>query len=187
MKTNGLAKLYGHLSPRERLPLMVAASLRGDQQECNRLAWSAPRKLFTVPDSSGLDQGVVFNALFHVIELLRAAALFWRANLMASDMASLTGDKRRNAASDSLAEASSSRADALAAMFAHDFVVQTDAWRRFCAELQIDPEAFLKDLPGYRVVELAEGPARLAALTDEEATVAGVAIPRSPRLPWNAP
>ena len=36
MNTNGLAKLYGQLTPKERLPLILAASARGDEAERNR-------------------------------------------------------------------------------------------------------------------------------------------------------
>ena len=33
MNTNGLAKLYDRLTPKERLPLILAASARGDEAE----------------------------------------------------------------------------------------------------------------------------------------------------------
>ena len=37
MNTNGLARLYDRLTPRERLPLIMAASARGDEMERERL------------------------------------------------------------------------------------------------------------------------------------------------------
>jgi hypothetical protein len=43
MNTKGLARHYAILTPWERLPLILAASARGDEQERSRLATSAPR------------------------------------------------------------------------------------------------------------------------------------------------
>jgi hypothetical protein len=42
MTSTGLSKLYAHLLPRERLPLILAAQARGDEVEQQRLAASAP-------------------------------------------------------------------------------------------------------------------------------------------------
>ena len=43
MNTNGLARHYGSLTPEERLPLVLAATWRGDGPERARLLASAPR------------------------------------------------------------------------------------------------------------------------------------------------
>jgi hypothetical protein len=36
-----------------------------------------------------------------------------------------------------------------------DLLVLDEGWKRFCAELELDPEALLGDLPGYGMVQLA--------------------------------
>jgi hypothetical protein len=45
MTGTGLTKLYAQLLPRERLPLLMAARARGDQQGQQRLAPSAPLRV----------------------------------------------------------------------------------------------------------------------------------------------
>jgi hypothetical protein len=80
MNTNGLAKLYDRLTPKERLPLILAASARGDQTEQDRLAHSAPKKEWRMPDYYGLAEAMLFASLFHLLQLLDVAALFWQVN-----------------------------------------------------------------------------------------------------------
>jgi hypothetical protein len=77
MNTKCLAKLYDHLTPRERLPLILAASARGDDVEGERLARSAPRMALRLPDYHGLGEGLFLASLFHLIGVLDVAALFW--------------------------------------------------------------------------------------------------------------
>src|SRR5690348_146268 len=78
MNTNGLANLYDRLTPKERLPLIMAASARGDEVERERLANSAPREGFRLPDYHGLGEGLLLASLFHLLELLDLAALYWQ-------------------------------------------------------------------------------------------------------------
>ncbi len=49
------------------------------------------------------------------------------------------------------------------------FCVEADAWKRLCGELNIDPEALLRDLPCYDTMRRTEEAARLLAGTPEEA------------------
>jgi hypothetical protein len=58
MNTKVLAKLYDRLTPRERLPLILAASARNDEVEGQRLAQSAPRMALRLPDYHGLGEGL---------------------------------------------------------------------------------------------------------------------------------
>src|SRR5262245_50399752 len=85
MNTHGLARLYDRLTPRERLPLIMAASGRGDETERERLARSAPREEFRVPDYFGLADGIQMLALFHIIEVLKLTTLYWHASALLTD------------------------------------------------------------------------------------------------------
>src|SRR5947209_20597717 len=76
MNTNGLARHYDTLTPRERLPLIMAASARGDAVERDRLARSAPREHFSLPDYHGLAEGVLLAALLRGLAVLELAARF---------------------------------------------------------------------------------------------------------------
>jgi hypothetical protein len=58
MTTKQLACYYQTLTPWERLPLLVAACQRGDAVEEERVARSAPRKGYQLPDSWGLAEGL---------------------------------------------------------------------------------------------------------------------------------
>jgi hypothetical protein len=85
MNTNGLGKLYEHLTPEERLPLIIAASARGDETECTRLVESAPREGYRLPDYYGYAEALVLASLFHAIQLLDLAVLYWHASGLAAD------------------------------------------------------------------------------------------------------
>jgi hypothetical protein len=77
MNTNKLANLYDQLTPRERLPLLIAAGVRDDLAERERLIGSAPKQRILVPDYLELAQAL-FKALdWHVQTLLDLATSFW--------------------------------------------------------------------------------------------------------------
>src|SRR5579859_2918692 len=78
MNTDGLAKLYGHLTARERLPLIMAAAVRGDEEERRRLVDSAPKVELQVPDFFGLGKALAEAADIHLLTLLDLAANFWQ-------------------------------------------------------------------------------------------------------------
>src|ERR1700682_4117959 len=77
MDTTKLAKYYPTLTPWERLPLLLAASGRGDDTELQRLVATAPRRLLKVTDYYGLIQAFQEVANWHFMGLLQLAALFW--------------------------------------------------------------------------------------------------------------
>ncbi len=79
MNTSSLARQYEKLTPWERLPLILAASARGDEQEHSRLVLSAPRVGYRVPDHFGL--AVAFQELtwLHLLEALDLAANYFQA------------------------------------------------------------------------------------------------------------
>jgi hypothetical protein len=79
MNTNALAKLYDRLTPLERLPLIVAATERGDDAEADRLSRSAPRIGVRLPDYHGLGEGLLLLSLFYLAEQLRRGLLYWQA------------------------------------------------------------------------------------------------------------
>jgi hypothetical protein len=159
MNTNGLAKLYEHLTPAERLPLILAASARGDEAERNRLARSAPKAAFRLPDYHGLAEAMRFASMLQLIELLDAAAYYWQSvGLLEQEILGAKKDKElRN------------RFEKMTRIFAYLFVVKLDGWRLFCARHNYDTDFLLRGLPGYGTVCRAEEEAREMAFTPEEA------------------
>ena len=161
MNTDCLAKLYDQLTPRERLPLIVAATARGDEADRARLVASAPTSLFRLPDYFGLAEGLRTLALFHVAEMLDLAARCWHA----SGMLAQEDDFKGRAG-----QAERARRLGAARLLAYLLVVNADGWRRFCSEMQLDGDGLLKHLPGYETLTRADEVARLMAFTPEEAT-----------------
>ena len=78
MNTNPLTKLYDQLTPRERLPLIIAAGARGDEAEQQRLKASAPRQMLQVPDYHCLAKALAEAVHYHLLTLLDLAATFWQ-------------------------------------------------------------------------------------------------------------
>jgi hypothetical protein len=161
MKVDCLAKLYDRLTPRERLPLIVAASARGDEADRARLVASAPTSLFRLPDYFGLAEGLRTLALFHVARMLDLAARY--AN--ASGLLAQEDDFRGRAG-----KAERARRLGAARMLAYLLVVNAEGWERFCSEMRVDGDLLLRELPGYETLACAEEVARLMAFTPEEAT-----------------
>jgi hypothetical protein len=160
MNTNGLAKLYDKLTPRERLPMIAAASLRDDQAEWRRLADSAPMVNWRLPDYHGLGEGIQLLLHFHIAELLDLAANYWQAAGRHAEYAALEDED------DPTAE----RLYKVQCMFAYLFLCHCDAWRLVAKEMHLDADLLLGTLPGYSTVMRTEGAARLMALTADEAT-----------------
>jgi hypothetical protein len=55
-------------------------------------------------------------------------------------------------------------------MRAYLFTVEADAWKRLMAELNIDPETLLRDLPCFDTIRHANDAIRQIAFTEEQAT-----------------
>jgi hypothetical protein len=158
MDKNPLAKLYDRLTPRERLPLLIAAAARGDDTEAQRLADAAPRACYGLPDYHGLSDGLHTVLLYQVAELLHWSVLYWRA------MGLVDALPPRGREEDV-----ASRAYELGRWCAYQFVVNLDGWGRFCGELGIDPAILPKLIPAYATVAMTERSARDAAFSADEA------------------
>jgi hypothetical protein len=162
MNLNGLARNYHWLTPRERLSLIIAAADRGDDAEADRLARSASMVLHKLKDYHGLAEGLTRMALFHIIEQLQLVvmlAVFW-------------GKSRRPDETSNRQEGGDEEIPwlSLAQGAAYTLVVEADAWKVICDELRIEPEAQLRDLPGYDLVKPHVEAARGIAFTQEQAT-----------------
>jgi hypothetical protein len=161
VNTQNLAKLYDRLTPWERLPLIMAAVERGDHAEADCLARAAPRVRVGLPDYHGLGEGLILLNLFHLIGQLDLGVLFWHAQAQAADdEAAPAGHPDRE------------RADRLwdvARMMGYKLCVEADAWRQLHAELHIDPDGLLRDLPAYDTLQRTERAARVVPWTADEA------------------
>jgi hypothetical protein len=143
--TNGLARMYNKLNPWERLPLIMAARRRGDEVESGRLATTAPKLAWQVPDHFGLAQAFTLVSVLHFMEVSRLAAQFFATFRLPDET-----QKEEEAALDQRV------------LMAHLFKTNLAGWRQFCAEFRFDPDGSWRLLPGFetvnRAAELLDGP-----------------------------
>ena len=160
MNMAAIARHYDTLTPWERLPLLLAAQARHDAVEYHRLARSAPKNRFAVPDYWGLLEGFTSLSQQYVLEQLDNAAFCWRLWALAVP-GSLGGDRE--------CPHRESDIGAILQFEAHCIVVRADGWRQLCADLHVDADMILRQLPGHETVGEMEALARRLAFTAEEA------------------
>jgi hypothetical protein len=151
--TNSLSKHYGTLTAAERLSLMMAAGVRGDDVEHARLADAAPRVTRRVPHTFG--RALAFLAVFshHRMERLNLAALFFKASALADTTTGKFTARLRDAVR----------------MYGYLVKANAEGWARFCAAEQLDP-ALCEDMaPGEDVLEHAAREAEVVGFTEDEA------------------
>jgi len=153
MTSNGRTRLYDRLTPRERLPLILAASARGDEAERERLGRAAPTVAWRVRDYFGLAMAFREVSEFAFMELLNVAALY-------------LGAWGVGAAPDT---EEGGRALDRALMLGFLFKTKLAGWRRFCQEQNLDPMLCWSVLPGYDTLRHAERAAETAAFVPEGA------------------
>jgi hypothetical protein len=172
MNAKGLEKLYDRLTPRERLPLIVAASARDDVLELRRLTDSAPTITFRVNDYFGLGKVMTQVADLHVLTLLDLAANFWQWwGLWLAWPGTGEAGQRKGKARVKADEARQRQLGLMVRYHAYRFQVHVDAWKLFCSELTIDHDALLNFLPGWDTITRTEVRARELAFTRKDAAM----------------
>ena len=173
MTSNSPSQFYSHLTPRERLALIIAAARRGDEVEKKRLAASAPIITFEGPDYLAPAEDFCEIADLHLITLLDLGMHLWRWWGLC-----LIGNLRNQAADSppkgrrgkpKAANEQQRRAGSLMRYYAARFVAHVDGWKQFCAEVHIEPEALLHFMIGWDNVVQTESKARELAFTSEDA------------------
>ncbi len=161
MNTNGLARHYDKLTPRERFPLIVAATARDDKQECDRLIDSAPKIGWRLPDYYGLGDALQDLGLVFMLELLNLVAQYWHADGVLESYALSPKTKKDKTLED--------RLHGMLKLLAYLFVVNLDAWKQLLTELQMAPDFLFMGMPGHDALRRFEPLARIMAFTKEEA------------------
>ena len=136
MNTNGLAQQYDKLTSAERLPLILAASARGDEAEHRRLVASAPKVEFRVPNHFGLTLALREIAFLHFMELLCLTGQYCEASTLAEAW-----------------EGGRTQTLNVALIFGYRIKLGLAGWRQFCAEHNFEPEEFWFYLPGFKQVK----------------------------------
>ena len=173
MTTNPVSRLYDCLTPRERLPLLIAAARRGDAVESQRLQMSAPKHKFEMPDY--FPHADAFNELvhYHLLTVLDLGMHFWQwwglwlTRGLRNQAADGPNSGRRGQAT--AAKELERRAGCLVQYYAARFVAHVDGWKQFCTEQHVDPGALLDFMIGWDNIVRTERQARELAFTPEDA------------------
>ena len=152
MNTNKLSKQYEKLTARERLPLIMAATRRGDLVERNRLLAAAPRLTYSVPDHSPIAAALLHLVKFSFLELVDVAADYLEElAVVAHRPLDNDADKHIN----------------LLLALGYKFKVKLAGWRRFCAANHFEPQACWSRWPGWARLQRAETVTEQVPIPDE--------------------
>jgi hypothetical protein len=143
MNTDVLGRHYAKLTPLERFPLLMAAAARGDEAERERLAQSAPTVTYSLSHHWGAATSYEFLANFMLLTLLDLAVKYSSVVGLATGRKPRRGDRNLGAWDEVL-------------YVGYEFTAHLGGWQKFCGELNVDPEAIWKVLPGYETVKKAE-------------------------------
>ena len=127
MNANGLARLYDRLAVWERIALLIAAQARGDDAEYQRLFDASALRTWRFSEHLLAEQALHVLTLQYVTEQLDAAVNYFFALWQSQN------------ADDPRPE------DWVQAVGVNSyfFTENAEAWRRFCAELDIAPDALV--------------------------------------------
>jgi hypothetical protein len=157
-----LKKQYNKLSTRERYALMMAAHARGDELETKELLRTAPRKIFSYANTSGLQDGFRFVCMMHIMSQLGHAAGFYFVMLANPD------DEPLNV---KIGDETFTEERAIELLH-RNIIGGRDAFRMLCEEYKLDPSDMLKDYPFIETIEIGQALVRLSAeemeTTDEQ-------------------
>jgi hypothetical protein len=173
MNTDSLGRLYDRFTPRERLPLLIAAARRGDRIELHRLQDSAPKEDWTMPDYVHHVDAFFQMVHFHVETVMDLGMHFWQwwglcmARAVHNQAGEGLGQKKRGQAT--AAKRLAARYGCLVRYYAARFVAHVDGWKQFCAELHVDPEAALDYMTGWDNIVRTESRVRELAFSTEDA------------------
>jgi len=134
--TKKLRANYDLLAPRERFAAIVAAAVRGDNEERQVLQDTTPMLGYNIPDTFGLTEGFRMAKAFYLIQQLHYAALMFLLCIMDVD------EKI-----DGLDEAMLTTAN--------KYCGYSEAWQRLCSEYGIDSAAMMEENPFLDVLTVA--------------------------------
>jgi hypothetical protein len=155
MNINAIQKHYDKLTVKERFALIVAAGVRNDDQELDALLRSAPRKVFSFPNTYGLSDAFIFLSMWHVMNQLGLCASVYYIAIVGEDESKLKGVK--------IAGKPFTFGDGMDFLFTR-IMTNCEAWRVICKEYGVDPEKMLEGYPYIEMIDLTELTARTAYL-----------------------
>jgi hypothetical protein len=173
MTGDSISHSYQYLTPRERLPLLIAAARRGDAVDKQRLETSTLKNTWKMPEYYPHAEALSETAHYHLLTLLDLGMHFWQwwGLWLTRGLRNQAADslRSRRGAQAKAEKELEHRAGCLVRYFAARFVAHVDGWKQFSTELHIEPEALLHFMIGWDNVVRTESRARELAFTSEEA------------------
>ena len=151
MHTNGLAKHYDALNPRERFVLMQAATMRDDTGEVRRLADAAKQISFSTSDFTPFEESWRLLEMAFIGDMMYECAAFWQAFYLTA---------RHDDESDRLPE--------LLFALGYRVVNLFDGWARFCEGTQIPAPGVVQQYGGWPFIVDTVETARGVAFTEAQ-------------------
>jgi hypothetical protein len=167
---------YEALTPRERVPRIYAAGKRGNKAEQDRLAKSAPRVSWDIPDFQGLSEALAEMPAFFLATLLHLCCQFWRmSGLHTREWAQEELDGPEGEAALKDPKGADLRGPDRQQLFeaerlaAYTLIVHLDALKLLSDEFGVDLADDIARFPEWQTVEDTERAARLLAFSQDEA------------------
>lgn len=135
MNINQVRKHYDTLAPNERIAAIVAAAMRGDEQEAQALRESAPQKIYKVGDHYFMSWAFDHLAAVHMCQCLNLGACLLMGYFL------LVGDSEPD-------QEKEERIYGNLETLARTLKATQAAWERFCRDQGQDPEWLVLNLPG---------------------------------------
>jgi hypothetical protein len=192
MDTACLARHYDHLTPPERVPLIIAATLRGDDVERERLIDTAPVETFGLPDYQGHAFALSEAGKFYRMEQLELVAQYWHCMMEVAASANAKRSARRAAATDSPDKGPPFEKSNVwiygALCTAYRYRRNREGWEIFCRGMSIDPDTHIAPLIGSAEIERIEAEMPESDLSTDELVelAAALKIPGPPAQPFEA-
>ncbi len=139
--TRQLSRNYDALTASERAALCIRALARQDDAEFQRLCDTAQREYWSAPDHSSIVKAIsVMSCLYHIEQLGLALGYWFAVGESALDII----DEKNDGSSGGVGH------DLMGNVSAYLYVVNREAWTRFCEDIGIDAT----DLPADGLFQL---------------------------------
>jgi hypothetical protein len=156
MNTDNLAKHYARLLPDERHLLILAANVRGDATEVDRLERTAPRVKYSVPHHYPHAEALEFVLLEFLSKFLSLSSAYWQAHSWLVDAAA----QRDKEAQACLRQHRAVLGNLLCTYFR--------GWQQFCQTVKVPAEVLKRFVAEWDLVDFTLQSAQAAACSATE-------------------
>ena len=171
MTAKSIGQQYKLLTPEERFRLILAASGRGDDAECERLVQASDRITLRMPDYSPYSHALQDVSLMIFIELLTETGRYLESMALADQEFLPKGEDPAVYDDDEpeTSELEFANERRLQMGLASGYVLRTKAegWKQFCERWSIPPFLLWQDLPGFDRFQAALKLTDHAAFTED--------------------